>query len=137
MTQSRSLLSLILGASLTFLTAPSALADPMPVPSGQPVTLDEILMDPQDTEFWMRYRFVAPEIARDGGTISYEVAVQDMAGLCRDVALPQLLHDGQIPDQVIISLSDRPVPFGESAPEATQYFEAFRIEGETCVVAED
>jgi hypothetical protein len=38
-----------------------------------------------------------------------------------------------VPQQVIISLSDTAVPFGESAPEATQFFEAFAIRDGACI----
>jgi len=30
-------------------------------------------------------------------------------------------------------LSDRAVPFGESAPDVTQFFESYRIENDVCV----
>jgi hypothetical protein len=41
--------------------------------------------------------------------------------------------EGPIPSQIIISLEDRPVPFGEADPEAVQYFEAFRVENGACI----
>ena len=37
------------------------------------------------------------------------------------------------PAQIVISLSDRPVPFGEAAPDATQFFEAFALQDGTCI----
>ena len=40
-----------------------------------------------------------------------------------------LLQLGPQPSQIVISLADRPVPFGQPDPEATQFFEAFRPEG--------
>jgi hypothetical protein len=56
-----------------------------------------------------------------------------MAHLCQSYALPRLSETGPVPAQIIISLSDRPVPFGEASPEATQFFEAYRIEGDACI----
>jgi hypothetical protein len=103
------------------------------VPSGQPVTLiDTVLNEPGPAGVTIRYRFLAPEIA-PGASISFETAVIDIAALCDSYALPRLTDTDPAPDQIIISLSDRVVPFGQTDPEATQYFEAYRIENGTCV----
>ena len=48
-------------------------------------------------------------------------------------ALPRIDPHGPQPAQVIISLSDRPVPFGEVEPDVTQFFEAYRIENGACI----
>jgi hypothetical protein len=103
------------------------------VPSGQPVTLiDTVLNEPGPAGVAIRYRFLAPEIA-PGASISFDTAVIDIAALCDSYALPRLTDTDPAPDQIIISLSDRVVPFGQTDPEATQYFEAYRIEDGTCV----
>lgn len=104
------------------------------VPSGQPVTLQDVIwneMGPQGLT--MRFRFIAPAIARDGGSVDFETAVADMRALCDDFALPRLSQLGPQPAQIIISLSDVPVPFGESAPAATQFFEAFSLQDGACI----
>ena len=50
------------------------------------------------------------------------------------VAVNQMLPaTGPQPSQIVISLSDRAVPFGEADPEATQFFEAYRVEGGACI----
>ena len=103
------------------------------VPSGQPVTLiDVIANEPGPAGTTLRFRFLAPEIAPDA-SISFETATTDMAALCDSYALPRLADYGPVPDQVIISLADRIVPFGEVDDAATQYFEAYRIEDGACV----
>jgi hypothetical protein len=108
----------------------SAFAD---VPSGQPVTpIDVVLNEPGPAGTTMRFRFLAPEIAPDA-SISFDVAVTDMAALCDSYALPRVTETGPVPDQIIISLADRIVPFGQTDAEATQYFEAYRIEDGACV----
>jgi len=38
-----------------------------------------------------------------------------------------------VPSQVVISFSAAEVPFGEAAPEVTQFFEAYRVEDGTCI----
>ena len=105
----------------------------LPVPSGQVVTyLDTIQTAHGSQGLTIRFRFVAPAIARAGGTVTAEAAQEDMEWLCQHYALPRLPRTGPVPEQVVISLSDRPVEFGAPAPEATQFFEAFSVEDATC-----
>ncbi|WP_189369030.1 DUF6497 family protein [Tateyamaria omphalii] len=103
------------------------------VPSGQPVSLSEVLLDAVGTESWVRFRFIAPEIAKGAGTISYAEAEGDFQALCDGFALTYIIDFELAVDVVVISLMDRPVPFGTSDPEATQFFEAFRPETNGCV----
>ena len=107
---------------------------PIAVPSGQLVTLlDVITYAPGPSGLAVRFRFVAPAIARDTGNIDNETALDDMYELCQSYALPRVLGNTPMPDQIIISLSDRPVDFGVPTPEATQFFEAYTIEDQTCI----
>ena len=103
------------------------------VPSGQPLELYEVLVDDLGAETWIRFRFIAPEIARETGTITYEQAEPDMAALCQTLAIPYIAEyelDGQV---VVISMSDRATEFGVPDPEATQFFEAYRLQNGVCV----
>lgn len=103
------------------------------VPSGQSVTLQDVIWnEPGPMGLTFRFRFVAPEIA-PGGRVDAEMASADMAVLCQDFALPRIDPHGPQPAQVIISLSDRAVPFGEAQPDVTQFFEAYRIEDGACI----
>ena len=107
---------------------------PIAVPSGQAVTLQDVIWNEAGPSgLTLRFRFVAPQIARSGGSVDAESASADMMALCNAFALPRLAEFGPQPGQVIISLSDRALPFGETVPEATQFFEAFSIENGTCV----
>lgn len=102
------------------------------LPSGQVVTLVETLDHAAGPDGpALRFRFLAPAIARNGGTIPAEVAQDDMLALCEGYALPRLTEP--LPSQIIISLSDRPVPFGETDPDATQFFDSFRPENGRCI----
>jgi hypothetical protein len=104
------------------------------VPSGQVVTLiDTVQGAPGPEGLTLRFRFLAPGIARAEGAVSVEKAQADMAHLCTHYALPRVSKSGPAIQQIVISLSDRAVPFGESDPEATQYFEAFSIADGTCI----
>lgn len=108
--------------------------DRIAVPSGQEITLQDVIWnEPGPLGLTLRFRFLAPQIARDGGTIPPEVALDDMLALCTAYALPRIDEFGPMPAQIIISLSDRAVPFGEPAPDATQFFEAYRIEDGACI----
>lgn len=104
------------------------------VPSGQSLTLNEVLIDSVGGEDWLRFRFLAPQIARGAGDVTYVDAEGDFVHLCEHVARPYLADQGLSADVIVISLMDRPVEFGTTDPDATQFFEAFRIEDNRCVM---
>jgi hypothetical protein len=107
---------------------------PIPVPSGQEVRLIDVVHDAHGPEgLTVRFRFLAPAIARDGGTVPPDKALADMLALCDGYALPRIPATGPMPAQIVISLSDRPVAFGAADPDATQYFEAYSIGTGRCV----
>ena len=123
-------------AGQTDMTGDKASAAPefIPVPSGQEVRfLDVIRSEPGPEGLTLRFRFIAPAIAREGGVVNAEAEQEDMAALCSGYALSRLPVSGPQPAQVVIVLSDREVPFGETAPEATQYFEAYSIADGMCI----
>jgi Family of unknown function (DUF6497) len=104
------------------------------VPSGQDVRfLDMVMNAPGNEGLPIRFRFVAPAIAKDGGAIDYDTATVDMEHLCNSFVLPKIAAMSPVPTQVVISFSATEVPFGETAPEVTQFFEAYRIEGGACI----
>lgn len=113
---------------------PDGVDQPITVPSGQPVVFhDTVWGQPGPSGLTLRFRFIAPRIGHDGGQISFAEAEADMAYLCETYVLPRISAMGPQPSQVVISLSDRPVPFGQAAPDAVQYFEAYRPQGTTCI----
>ena len=110
------------------------MSDPIAVPSGQVVTLLDVITDTAGPAgLTMRFRFLAPGVAKLGGTITAEVAGADMDALCQDYALPRVANIGPQPAQIVISMSDMDVPFGESHPEATQLFNSYSIADGLCV----
>ena len=106
---------------------------PISVPSGQPVTLSEVLLDRDPGALWLRLRFVAPQISRNGGTATHDQAMADMDHLCQELALSYVQEHALQPERIVISFADRAVPFGVQDPAATQYFEAYRPSGDTCI----
>ena len=103
-------------------------------PSGQAISfLETVQSAPGTGGLTVRFRFLAPGIAKAGGSVDAEVAQADMLWLCDTYALPRLAQGGPVPAQIVISLSDRAVPFGEAAPDVTKFFEAYRVEDGNCV----
>lgn len=105
------------------------------VPSGQQITFHEAIYGEESTRGpAVRFRFLAPSIARSKNMIGFPEAEEDMAVLCQDYVLPVLAAEQmQQPSQIIIVLSDRPVVHGTTDPEATQFFEAYRPEDGLCI----
>ena len=105
------------------------------VPSGQVVTLQEVIVDqPTESSAIYRFRFLAPAIARDGGTMDFEGSIADMKQLCDTYAVQQIMLPMPLASQVIIAFSDIVLPFGETNPEATQFFMAFSLVDGACVL---
>ena len=101
------------------------------LPSGMLVTpLDTIHGAPGPDGLTIRFRFVAPDLADRPAD---ETTLSDMTWLCESYALPRIATPGPVPEQIVITLADRPVEFGTVTPEAKQYFEAFRPDGGICV----
>ena len=103
------------------------------LPSGQIVTLAEVLLDEAPGALWVRFRFVAPEVAREGGTVDAQAALADLDALCQQIAVPYVSQYGLAPERVVVSLSDRMVEFGATDPDATQFFELFSIQDARCI----
>lgn len=121
----------VIAANLTLVPGTAMAEKMITVPSGQPLTLGEVLIDDTQGEDWIRFRFIASEIGDAG--VNYEQAAPDMDFLCQHLALPYLAEYGLTSPRIIISLSSRMVEFGKSTPDVTQYFEAYRPENNTCI----
>lgn len=108
--------------------APVSLAasDPVTLPSGQAAHLYELVAE----DHAVRFRFVAPELRGALERLSYEALEADLAMLCETVALTAL--NGDLPAQIVISLSEAPTTLGDPAPDVAQVFEAYRPEGNRC-----
>ena len=98
---------------------------------GLDAALDEVLLDQVGAEDWVRFRFLAPALTPD--TADFDRIRTDLQALCDTVALPYVLERELAADMIVVSLMDRPVPFGEIDPDALQLFEAFRIVDGTCI----
>lgn len=104
---------------------------PIPLPSGNDAQLfDVVTTTAGSAGLTYRFRFIAEWIA-DGA--DFETVSADMIYLCEAYALPRIAEIGPQPAQVVVSLSDVPVEFGQPSSDAVQYFEAFRPEAGVCV----
>ena len=119
-----------LAAALILAATPALAID---VPSGQPVELQEVLVEQMDDETWLRFRFIAPRIARENGSVDYLQAEPDMTHLCTTLAIPYAAEYGLDGDVIVVSLADRAVEFGAANPDATQFFEAYRPRDGVCI----
>ncbi|WP_367313248.1 DUF6497 family protein [Aestuariibius insulae] len=99
------------------------------VPSGQEVMLFDLVLEPETKV--ARFRFLAPSIGTAG--LSFTDMERDFPHLCSAYALPALEANGWEAEKIVISLSDRETPFGETVPNVIQFFEAFAIEEATCL----
>jgi hypothetical protein len=113
-------------------TAAFATDDQLDVPSGQPVTFQEMLWDRPGGGLIYRFRFVAPEIGAEGR--AYEDVEADMVHLCETYAIPRLAQTGPQPSQIVISFGKQATEFGITDPDIIQFFEAYRIEDGTCIL---
>jgi hypothetical protein len=115
---------------LSLLPAGMADASRVLVPSGNEVTLQEVLWQEGEEigTLWVRFRFVAPGLA----VMPYEHVLSDLDALCVQVAVPEVAEDERDPDLVIVSLAERASDFGEFDPDLEQMFEAYRVEGDLC-----
>jgi hypothetical protein len=103
------------------------------VPSGQTVTLQEFFLETQATgETWARGRYILPALSQGQG-LTYQDVEADFVALCERDVLPQLKAASARVTQIIISIADRETEFGVADPDATQFFEAFRPDGSTCI----
>jgi len=86
----------------------------------------------QTPETWLVLRFLAPQIARKVGRITFDDAEPDLDYLCKKVGIPLIKSTGGGVDQVIVTLLDKPLPRGQRDPDVTQLGNAYRIIENTC-----
>ncbi|NBD30383.1 MAG: hypothetical protein GVY31_10160 [Alphaproteobacteria bacterium] len=107
--------------------APAVAAQDVAVPSGQPLSLLEVRLD--EAPDVARFRFLAPDLDARG----FEAVADDFAVLCADFALPALAASDVAVEKLVISMSSQDVPFGEVAPDVTQFFEVFGVQNGDCI----
>lgn len=104
------------------------------VPSQQSVTLLDIIWNSEGPDGPApRFRFLAPAIARAGGSVDFATIEGDLQHLCETYVQDALAAKGIAAPVVLLSMADRAVDFGSTDPEATQYFDQFTITDTSCI----
>ncbi len=114
--------------ALLCLCASQAHAQSFTAPSGLSVEVAEVVLE--DATGFARFRFVAAALGAQGATAADTQF--DFQWICETFAVPALAAQGWTAEQIIVSISDRPLAFGTSDPEVTQYFAGFTTDGAAC-----
>ncbi len=93
---------------------------------------DHEVTESRRRETWLVMRFLAPAIARQGGTVTFEAASGDMDALCAGLGLKLVKMTGGGVQQIIVTLLDRPLARGARDPSVTQFNASYRIDSGTC-----
>lgn len=104
------------------------------VPSGQPLSVLDILWEDQAGQPTLVIRTLTPEIARGGAALSYDAVEADFDAVCAALGLPVRALAGSDASHIIVVMMDRPVSRGTPDPEATQYISEFRVEDGRCML---
>lgn len=104
------------------------------LPSGRVVSFQDVIWgEPGPSGLTVRFRFLDPGLAAEKNNLDFFGAEDDMRYLCETYALERIASTGPQPAQIVISIADRPVAFGDLDTEATQLFEAYSRDGAACV----
>lgn len=102
--------------------------DPITLPSGRKVWWADSAQDTQGPAgLTYRFRFVAPHIDPAMDAEQQKAAHEDMQALCDGFALSRVARPGTVPQQIVITLMERAIGFGEADAAVTQFFEAFSL----------
>lgn len=83
-------------------------------------------------ERWLVMRYLAPGIAREGGSLGYDDVALEMDALCNGQALATAkAHESPV-DQIVITLMDRVVERGQPDPQATQFIASYSVTETGC-----
>lgn len=127
------IVALVSGAVLATFPARAQEAGAAAAPSGLALELVDIRQGEGNNGPVTYFRFVAPGIGRDGPGAPDPLEIgTDMAHLCETVAVPYLAGRETPPRDIVIVLMDRVVPFGEADPQATQFFDSYRLTDGHC-----
>jgi hypothetical protein len=104
------------------------------VPSGQQVSVLDVLVEDQGGQPTLVIRLLTPDIARGGAALNYDAVEADFDAICGAVGLPVRALAGSTASHIIVVMMDRMLPRGTPDPEATQYISEFRVEDGRCML---
>lgn len=85
-----------------------------------------------EQEGWLVMRYLAPEIARDGGSKTYEDAAAAMDEICAGAGLATARQNESPVARIVVTLMDRIVEWGRATPEATQFIATYAVTEAGC-----
>ncbi|SHI38747.1 DUF6497 family protein [Wenxinia saemankumensis] len=120
---------------LALLAAPlAAPAQEIDAPSGLHLVLQDVIWEAETAT--VRLRFVAPALGgtgEDGAPMAFSEVSGDFQWLCDVHGVPAIVANDLAARQVVISIADREIPFGQMDPDAVQFFEGYSIAADgTC-----
>lgn len=116
---------------ISLVSAPaSAATGDILLPSGINAHLYEVIDESAEGGPVSRFRYVAK--ALDLGRMAPEAVLTDMTFLCQNNVLPQVAAAAES-RTIVVSLADRPAPFGVMDSSVAQIFEVFSIVDHTCI----
>ena len=101
------------------------------VPSGQPISFHDTIMNQPGYGLTARFRFIAPELDARLAELDHEELEADLSHLCNRYAVPRLKVSTR-PSTIVISLSNAPLAFGDVRQDITQIFEAYSLTDQGC-----
>ncbi|MEQ8368052.1 MAG: DUF6497 family protein [Roseicyclus sp.] len=114
-------------------TAEAWPAEAQTAPSGQDITLHEVLYEeqPYSGEMQVVVRLIAPAIAQE--SLQASSLREDMDWACRTWGLAAAGTLSSPPDVVVVQLMETPFERGQAMPGTRQLIETYRLEGPLCI----
>jgi hypothetical protein len=130
----RTVIFSLLATCLAALAMPAVAQEEIALPSGHNVRFNDVIWGEKGTAgLTIRFRFLDPGLPARADADGIIIATEDTEYLCTHYALDRISSTGPQPAQIVISISDRHVEFGEPDPDVTQIFEAYSYRDGTCV----
>lgn len=123
-------LNIIATATMLGVLGQGVVATPLSVPSRMVVSHLDMRIERHSDAPQARYRYIMPDLAPD---FDFSQVSNDLKALCNSHALPNLDTTSPEIRQIVVSLSDRVVKYGEMDRQAVQVFETFLVEDGQCI----
>lgn len=120
---------LIAGFAAGTAAASSTGASEFGVPSDNQTYLHEAMVDAQTEPSSLRLRFVQPSLSAG---FDYSDVSDDLFALCQAQFRGEVAQNVAEMGQVIVSIANKEVPFGETNPDVVQVFEVFHLGDAGC-----
>lgn len=116
-----------------FALAPLSAMGEVMAPSGQPVTLHELMTEqnPWSGETQLVIRLIAPELAED--RLSEASIAADMDWACTTWGIAAADQQSDAIEWVVVEMMASLAPRGSTTPDIRRLYETYRLEGDACI----